>query len=297
MRAGWSGSAQKLDGIQCAKEIKADLAARVEKLKAAGKNCYLATILVGDDPASATYVKHKHEDCVEIGLASRRVDLPQDASQDAVLAEIAALNEDPNCVGFIVQLPLPEQIDTARIIAAIDPEKDADGLHPMNLGKLVASLSGPLDFPAPCTPRACLELLKWGGVPLEGANICMVGNGMTVGRSFGLLASRVQPGATVTTCHIGTRNLAEHTRVADIVISAVGVPGLITADMIKPGAAVLDVGISRVQNPQTGKFQLTGDVADGVDEVAAWLSPNPGGIGPMTRALLIVNVVEAAERL
>ncbi len=209
---------------------------------------------------------------------------------------MAALNADPACTGFIVQLPLPRGVDTNRILEAVDPDKDADGLHPTNLGRLVLRGSEPIQSPLPCTPRAVIELIQRNGIDLSGADVCVVGRGVTVGRSIGLLLTRKDINATVTICHTGTRDLAAHTRAADVVVAATGYAGLITADMVRPGAVVLDVGVSRVVDPESGKARLMGDVADGVDRVAGWLSPNPGGVGPMTRALLLMNVVEAAER-
>ena len=224
------------------------------------------------------------------------MDLPAHASEDQILEAVAALNADPACTGFIVQLPLPRGVDTNRILEAVDPDKDADGLHPTNLGRLVLRGSEPIQSPLPCTPRAVIELIQRNGIDLNGADVCVVGRGVTVGRSIGLLLTRKDINATVTICHTGTRDLAAHTRAADVVVAATGYAGLITADMVRPGAVVLDVGVSRVVDPESGKARLMGDVADGVDRVAGWLSPNPGGVGPMTRALLLMNVVEAAER-
>ena len=212
------------------------------------------------------------------------------------MAAVERLNQDPACTGYIVQLPLPQGMDTNRILEAIDPEKDADGLHPMNLGRLVLRVSEPITSPLPCTPRAVIELGRRFGLDFNGKDVCVVGRGTTVGRSIGLLLGRKDVNATVTSCHTGTQDLAAKCRQADVIVAASGVAGIITADMVKPGAAVFDVGVSRVLDPDTGKSRLHGDVADGVDRVAAWLTPNPGGVGPMTRALLLVNVVEAAER-
>ncbi|MBF0955989.1 MAG: bifunctional methylenetetrahydrofolate dehydrogenase/methenyltetrahydrofolate cyclohydrolase, partial [Actinomyces sp.] len=250
----------------------------------------------GEDPGSGAYVAGKHRDCAEVGIESIRVDLPAHASEDQILEAVAALNADPACTGFIVQLPLPRGVDTNRILEAVDPDKDADGLHPTNLGRLVLRGSEPIHSPLPCTPRAVIELIQRNGIDLNGADVCVVGRGVTVGRSIGLLLTRKDINATVTICHTGTRDLAAHTRAADVVVAATGYAGLITADMVRPGAVVLDVGVSRVVDPESGKARLMGDVADGVDRVAGWLSPNPGGVGPMTRALLLMNVVEAAER-
>ena len=296
MRAPWEGDARVLDGTACAAQIKNELRARVEVLRAHGVVPGLGTILVGEDPGSVAYVAGKHRDCAEVGLESIRVDLPAHASEDQILEAVAALNADPACTGFIVQLPLPRGVDTNRVLEAVDPDKDADGLHPTNLGRLVLRGSEPIQSPLPCTPRAVIELIQRNGIDLSGADVCVVGRGVTVGRSIGLLLTRKDINATVTICHTGTRDLAAHTRAADVVVAATGYAGLITADMVRPGAVVLDVGVSRVVDPESGKARLMGDVADGVDRVAGWLSPNPGGVGPMTRALLLMNVVEAAER-
>lgn len=296
MRAPWEGDAKVLDGAACARQIKDELRARVEVLRARGVVPGLGTILVGEDPGSVAYVAGKHRDCAEVGIESIRVDLPAHASEDQILEAVAALNADPACTGFIVQLPLPRGVDTNRVLEAVDPDKDADGLHPTNLGRLVLRGSEPIHSPLPCTPRAVIELIQRNGIDLSGADVCVVGRGVTVGRSIGLLLTRKDINATVTICHTGTRDLAAHTRAADVVVAATGYAGLITADMVRPGAVVLDVGVSRVVDPESGKARLMGDVADGVDRVAGWLSPNPGGVGPMTRALLLMNVVEAAER-
>lgn len=296
MRAPWEGDAKVLDGAACARQIKDELRARVEVLRARGVVPGLGTILVGEDPGSVAYVAGKHRDCAEVGIESIRVDLPAHATEDQILEAVAGLNSDPACTGFIVQLPLPRGVDTNRVLEAVDPDKDADGLHPTNLGRLVLRGSEPIHSPLPCTPRAVIELVQRNGIDLNGADVCVVGRGVTVGRSIGLLLTRKDINATVTICHTGTRDLAAHTRAADVVVAATGYAGLITADMVRPGAVVLDVGVSRVVDPETGKARLRGDVADGVDCVAGWLSPNPGGVGPMTRALLLMNVVEAAER-
>ena len=296
MRAPWEGDAKVLDGAACARQIKDELRARVDVLRARGVLPGLGTILVGEDPGSVAYVAGKHRDCAEVGIESIRVDLPAHASEDQILEAVAALNADPACTGFIVQLPLPRGVDTNRVLEAVDPDKDADGLHPTNLGRLVLRGSEPIHSPLPCTPRAVIELVQRNGIDLNGADVCVVGRGVTVGRSIGLLLTRKDINATVTICHTGTRDLAAHTRAADVVVAATGYAGLITADMVRPGAVVLDVGVSRVVDPESGKARLMGDVADGVDRVAGWLSPNPGGVGPMTRALLLMNVVEAAER-
>lgn len=280
-------TAQILDGRAAAAAIKDDLRGRVAVLAERGIAPGLGTVLVGDDPGSQIYVAGKHKDCADIGIASLRVDLPADASQGDVESAIDRLNADPSCIGYIVQLPLPRGLDENAAIARIDPDKDADGLHPTNLGWLVLGRRAPL----PCTPRGIVELLRFGGVPIAGARVAIVGRGITVGRSLGLLLTRRTENATVTLCHTGTTDLAAEVRRADIVIAAAGVPGIVIADMVKPGAALLDVGVSRGAD---GKIR--GDVDPAAAEVAGWISPNPGGVGPMTRALLLTNVIEAAER-
>ena len=296
MRAPWGGPARILDGRATAAALKAELAERVAALRERGVVPGLGTVLVGEDPGSLTYVAGKHADCAEVGIDSLRIDLPATASQAEVEAAIDRLNADPACTGYIVQLPLPAGVDTNAVLERVDPDKDADGLHPTNLGRLVLRSSGPIASPLPCTPRACIELMTRHGIDLAGADVCVIGRGVTVGRSIGLLLGRKDINATVDVCHTGTRDLTAHVRRAGVVVSAAGSPGIIAADMVAPGAVVLDVGVARVTDPATGRGRIAGDVADGVDEVAAWLSPNPGGVGPMTRALLLANVVEAAER-
>lgn len=295
MRAPWSGDAKILDGKACAEQIKAELRQRVEVLKERGVEPGLGTILVGDDPGSVAYVAGKHRDCEQVGLHSLRADLPADASEEQILEAVERFNQDPACTGFIVQLPLPKGVDTNRVLELIDPAKDADGLHPTNLGRLVLRVGEEITSPLPCTPRAVIELIERNGIDLAGKDVCVVGRGTTVGRSIGLLLTRKDVNATVTLCHTGTVDLAEKVRRADVVVAATGAAGVISADMVKPGAIVLDVGVTRVVD-EDGRARLQGDVAAGVDEVAAHLSPNPGGVGPMTRALLLANVVEAAER-
>lgn len=290
-------TAQKLDGTATAAAIKAELTQRVAALADRGVVPGLGTLLVGDDPGSRWYVAGKHKDCAEVGIASIREDLPADASQEDIEAAVRRLNEDPACTGFIVQLPLPAGIDTHRVLELIDPAKDADGLHPTNLGRLVLRVNEPVTSPLPCTPAGIVELLRRHGVELKGADVVVVGRGVTVGRSIGLLLTRREINATVTLTHTGTVDLAEHTRHADVVIAAAGVPGIVTADLVKPGAVVVDVGVSRAVDPETGKSRVVGDVDPGVWDVASWVSPNPGGVGPMTRAMLLANVVETAERL
>jgi len=279
-------TARTLDGKATAATIKAELTERVTKLRESGLVPGLATVLVGDDPGSRWYVAGKHNDCAEVGIRSIRVDLSAEVPQSAVEEAIAGLNENPACTGYIVQLPLPKHMDENDVLGMIDPSKDADGLHPTNLGWLVLGKPAPL----PCTPNGIVELLRRHSVEIAGADVCVVGRGVTVGRPLGLLLTRRSENATVTLCHTGTRDLAAHVRQADIVVAAAGVPGIITGDMVKPGAAVLDVGVSR-----TAEGKIAGDVAQSVYDVAGWVSPNPGGVGPMTRAMLLANIVEAAE--
>ncbi|MDR0366428.1 MAG: bifunctional methylenetetrahydrofolate dehydrogenase/methenyltetrahydrofolate cyclohydrolase [Bifidobacteriaceae bacterium] len=290
-------TAQILDGRAAAAAIKQDLAARVAALAAKGLRPGLGTVLVGNDPGSEIYVAGKHRDCAEVGIASIRVDLPEDATQAAVMAELGGLNADPACTGYIVQLPLPRHLDADAAIKAIDPAKDADGLHPANLGALVLNVNAPLTTPLPCTPRGIVDLILRNGLDLRGAHVVVLGRGITVGRSIGLLFTRREINATVTLTHTGTRGLEGLLRQADVIVAAAGVPGLVRAEDVKPGAVVIDVGVSRVPDPATGKTKIAGDVDPAVAEVAGWISPNPGGVGPMTRAMLLTNVVEAAERL
>ncbi|WP_111766452.1 bifunctional methylenetetrahydrofolate dehydrogenase/methenyltetrahydrofolate cyclohydrolase [Nakamurella deserti] len=279
-------TATLLDGKALRERMFADLRKRVAALTAAGHTPGLATVIVGDDPGSAAYVRGKHADSAGIGVHSIRRDLPADLSQAALLEVIAELNADPACDGYIVQLPLPAHLQAGEVLEAIDPDKDADGLHPVNLGRLVLGEPGPL----PCTPAGAVALLRAHGVPIDGAKAVIIGRGVTVGRPLGLLLTRRSENATVTLCHTGTRDLAAEVRGADIVVAAAGVPGIVTADMVKPGAAVLDVGITRTD------AGLVGDVHPDVREVAGWIAPMPGGVGPMTRAMLQTNVVTAAER-
>ena len=280
-------TAIKLDGQLYRDEIFEDLAKRTAALREKGIVPGLATVLVGDDPASHSYVKMKHRDCEQIGINSIRRDLPADISQEDLLAVIDELNNDPACTGYIVQLPLPKHLDENAVLAAIDPDKDADGLHPVNLGKLVLNEPAPL----PCTPNGSIHLLRRFGVELNGAKVVVIGRGVTVGRPIGLMLTRRSENSTVTLCHTGTKDLAAETKNADVIIAAAGVPHMLTADMIKPGAAVLDVGVSRLDG------KLAGDVHPDVWEVAGFVSPNPGGVGPLTRAFLVSNVVERAELL
>ncbi|RMI33802.1 bifunctional methylenetetrahydrofolate dehydrogenase/methenyltetrahydrofolate cyclohydrolase [Streptomyces triticirhizae] len=280
-------TAQTLDGQATAAEIKSDLRTRIAALKGSGHLPGLGTLLVGDDVGSQKYVAGKHRDCAAVGIASIQRELPATASQQQIEDVVTELNEDPACTGYIVQLPLPRGIDANRVLELIDPDKDADGLHPTNLGRLVLGEPAPL----PCTPNGVIRLLRRFDVPIDGAEVVVVGRGVTVGRSLPLLLSRRSENATVTQCHTGTRDLAAHLRAADIIVAAAGVPHLVKPEHVKPGAAVLDVGVSR---DETGR--IVGDVHPGVVEVAGWLSPNPRGVGPMTRAMLLSNVVEAAER-
>lgn len=282
-------TAQILDGKAALASIKAELRTRVAALKERGITPGLGTVLVGDDPGSRWYVGAKHRDCAEIGITSIRRDLPADSTLEEVLAVVRELNEDPECTGYLVQQPTG--LDENAILSAVDPGKDVDGLHPVNLGRLVLGEPGPL----PCTPMGCIELLRRHDVPIRGAKVAVVGRGITVGRPLGLILTRRSENATPVLCHTGTKDLAAEVRSADIVVAAAGVPGIITADMVKPGAAVLDVGVSRVEG-EDGKSRIAGDVAGDVAEVVGWISPNPGGVGPMTRAMLLTNVVEAAER-
>ena len=277
-------TATVMDGKATLKTIKAELTQRVAALREKGVVPGLGTVLVGDDPGSHWYVGAKHRDCAQVGITSIRRDLPATATQAEVEDVIDELNADPACTGFLVQQPTG--LDEFALLSRVAPDKDVDGLHPCNLGKLVLGEGGPL----PCTPMGVIELLRRYDVPIAGAEVVVVGRGLTVGRPLGLLLTRRSENATVTLCHTGTRDLARHVRDADIVVAAAGVPGLITADMVKPGAALLDVGVSRVDG------KVAGDIAPDAIEVAGFFSPNPGGVGPMTRAQLLVNVVEAAER-
>lgn len=280
-------SATKLDGTLYRDEIFSDLAQRVSALKEKGITPGLATVLVGEDPGSQSYVKMKHRDCEKLGINSIRKDLPADITQEELEAVIDELNADDACTGYIVQLPLPKHLDENAILERVDPAKDADGLHPVNLGKLVLNEEAPL----PCTPNGCLHLLRRFGVELNGAKTVVIGRGVTVGRPIGLMLTRRSENSTVTLCHTGTKDLAAETREADIVIAAAGQPHMLTADMIKEGAALLDVGVSRVDG------KLTGDIHPDCWDKAGFVSPNPGGVGPLTRAFLVRNIVERAEKL
>jgi methylenetetrahydrofolate dehydrogenase (NADP+)/methenyltetrahydrofolate cyclohydrolase len=278
-------SAVILDGKATAQKIKTNLVNRVQDLKSKGINPGLGTILVGDDAGSHAYVGGKHKDCAEVGINSIRIDLPKTASQSDVMTSIEKLNNDASCTGFIVQLPLPGGLDSNKALEAINPQKDVDGLHPTNLGKLVLGQNGPL----PCTPRGIIELLRTYKIEINGAKVVIIGRGVTVGRPLGLLLTRKTENATVTLCHTGTKDLTSHLLTADIVIAAAGVPHLVKPNMIKKGAALIDVGITRTDNG------LVGDIDPKVQELAGFFSPMPGGTGPMTRAMLLTNVVESAE--
>jgi methylenetetrahydrofolate dehydrogenase (NADP+)/methenyltetrahydrofolate cyclohydrolase len=289
-------TAQILNGTATAASIKSELAHRITALRERGILPGLGTVLVGEDPGSQWYVAGKHRDCAEVGMSSIRRDLPESVTQVELEAVIDELNADPECTGYIVQLPLPKHIDTDAILERVDPSKDADGLHPTNLGRLVLNANRPITSPLPCTPRGVIELIQRHGIELSGKHVVVIGRGVTVGRAIGSLLTRRDVNATVTLTHTGTVDLAAHLKVADVIVSAAGVPDLVTAADVRPGAVVLDVGVSRITDPVTGKSRVAGDVAADVASVASWISPNPGGVGPMTRALLLQNVVEMAER-
>lgn len=285
-----------LDGKAASAAIKAELAERVAALRERGIVPGIATVLVGADPASQLYVGMKHKQSEAIGMNSIQVELPAESTQEEVEAVIDRLNADPACHGYIVQLPLPKHLDTDAILERIDPAKDADGLHPTNLGRLVLNVNAPILTPLPCTPRGVIELLLRNDYDLKGKEVVVVGRGVTIGRSIGLLLTRREINATVTLTHTGTTDLAKHLRQADVIVAAAGVKHIVRAEDVKPGAAVLDVGVTRETDPETGKARVYGDVHPGVAEIAGFVSPNPGGVGPMTVALLMTNVVEAAER-
>ncbi|MES2094301.1 MAG: bifunctional methylenetetrahydrofolate dehydrogenase/methenyltetrahydrofolate cyclohydrolase [Actinomycetota bacterium] len=289
-------TAVRMDGVATAAAVKNELVGRIEALKARGIHPGLGTLLVGSDPGSLSYVAGKHRDSLELGIESIRVDLPAEATEAEVRAAIRDLNLNPAVTGYIIQLPLPAGIDENAMLELMDPAKDADGLHPVNLGRLVLGVNGVTDSPLPCTPAGLLEMLRRHDVPIAGKHVVVIGRGLTVGRPLGLLLTTKGVDATVTLTHSRTVDLASEVRHADIVIAAVGVPGLVKADWVKPGAAVLDVGITRMVNPDSGKAKLIGDIDAAVAEVAGFLSPVPGGVGPMTRAMLMHNVVAAAER-
>lgn len=285
-----------LDGRAQAERIKHDLKQRVEMLISQGRQPGLGTLLVGNDPGSVKYVEGKHRDCAEVGIRSIRRQLPADASSESILEQVHLLNQDPACTGFIVQLPLPLGIDETAVINSIDPSKDADGMHPYNLGQLVLHTSGVLHSPLPCTPRGIIALLKAYDINLSGKHVCVLGRGLTVGRTIGLLLSSKSVNATVTLCHTGTRDLAEQMRKADVIIAAVGHAGLVKQTDVKPGAVLVDVGVTRVWDEVQSRWHIRGDIEPTAREYASAYTPNPGGVGPMTRAMLLTNVVEAAER-
>lgn len=285
-----------LDGKSVAAQIKADLSTRVAALKRQGIQPGLGTLLVGSDPGSVKYVAGKHADCAEVGITSIRRDLPADATESQIVQAVDELNADPACTGFIVQLPLPVGVDELSVIACIDPGKDVDGMHPYNLGELVLHTSGEIATPLPCTPRGVLTLLDHYGIGLDGKEVCVLGRGITIGRTIGLLLTRRNVNATVTLCHTGTKDVREHMRRADVIIAAMGSAGFVTPDDIKPGAVLVDVGVSRVWDEQAGRYRIKGDVDKACYAKAGAYTPNPGGVGPMTRAMLLANVVEIAER-
>ncbi|MGK9146310.1 bifunctional methylenetetrahydrofolate dehydrogenase/methenyltetrahydrofolate cyclohydrolase [Plantibacter flavus] len=287
-------TAQILDGKATAAAIKAELAIEVAALKERGISVGLGTVLVGEDPGSQWYVAGKHRDCAEVGMESIRRDLPETISQEELEAVLDELNADDSCTGYIVQLPLPKHIDTDAILERIDPEKDADGLHPTNLGRLVLNVNRPIHTPLPCTPKGVIELVERHGISWAGKHVVVVGRGVTVGRAIGPLLTRREYNATVTLTHTGTVGLDDILRTADVIVAAAGVPGIVKRDAVKPGVIVLDVGVSREVDPETGKSRVVGDVAPDVAEVASWMSPNPGGVGPMTRVGLLANVVRMA---
>lgn len=288
--------AVRIDGRAVSAEIKKHLATRVETLKARGIEPGLGTILVGSDPGSVKYVAGKHADCAEIGVNSIKRELPEDATFEQIAETVRELNADPACTGYIVQLPLPKGIDENAIIDLIDPRKDADGMHPYNLGELVLHAKGDITTPLPCTPRGVIELLRAYDVDLNGKEVCVLGRGITIGRTIGLLLTRKSVNATVTLCHTGTKDVRDHMRRADVIVAAMGSAGFVKPDDIKEGAVLVDVGVSRVFDEEAGRYRVKGDVDKACYEKASAYTPNPGGVGPMTRAMLLQNVVEMAER-
>lgn len=286
----------RIDGKKVAARTKADLAKRVELLKARGIQPGLGTILVGSDPGSVKYVAGKHADCAEIGVNSIKRELPENATFDQVADAVRQLNADPACTGYIVQLPLPRGIDENAIIDLIDPKKDADGMHPYNLGELVLHARGDITTPLPCTPRGVIELLRAYDIDLDGKEVCVLGRGITIGRTIGLLLTRKAVNATVTLCHTGTKDVRDHMRRADVIVAAMGVAGFVKPEDIKEGSILVDVGVSRVFDEESGRYKVKGDVDKACYEKALVYTPNPGGVGPMTRAMLLQNVVEMAER-
>ena len=289
-------TAVKLDGKAAAAELKEDLRARVARLTAMGRIPGLGTILVGEDPGSLKYVEGKHRDCSQVGIRSIRVDLPADAGKNRILAAVDQLNQDPDCTGYIVQLPLPDGVDPTEIIERIDPAKDADGMHPYNLGQLVLHADGRVRTPLPCTPRGVLYLLDHYGIDLAGKEVCVLGRGLTVGRTIGLLLTNRGVDATVTLCHTRTKDIDAHLRRADVIIAAVGQAGLVGPDQVRQGTVLVDVGVSRIWDQQEKRWRIKGDIDPAARLSAAAYTPNPGGVGPMTRAMLLANVVDSAER-
>lgn len=288
--------AVKIDGKMVSAQIKANLAERVASLKERGVNPGLGTILVGSDPGSVKYVAGKHADCAEIGVNSIRKELPADATFEQIAEAVQELNADPDCTGYIVQLPLPRGIDENAIIDLIDPKKDADGMHPYNLGELVLHARGDITTPLPCTPRGVIELLNAYDIDLDGKEVCVLGRGITIGRTVGLLLTRKAVNATVTLCHTGTKDVRKHMREADVIIAAMGSAGFVKPEDVKEGAVLVDVGVSRVFDEEAGRYRVKGDVDKACYEKVSAYTPNPGGVGPMTRAMLLENVVEMAER-
>ena len=288
--------AVKIDGKMVSARIKANLAERVASLKERGVDPGLGTILVGSDPGSVKYVAGKHADCAEIGVNSIRKELPADATFEQIAEAVQELNADPACTGYIVQLPLPKGIDENAIIDLIDPKKDADGMHPYNLGELVLHARGDITTPLPCTPRGVIELLNAYDIDLDGKEVCVLGRGITIGRTVGLLLTRKAVNATVTLCHTGTKDVRKHMREADVIIAAMGSAGFVKPEDIKEGAVLVDVGVSRVFDEEAGRYRVKGDVDKACYEKVSAYTPNPGGVGPMTRAMLLENVVEMAER-
>lgn len=286
----------RLDGKAAAAAIKQDLRGRVERLRAQGVKPGLGTILVGNDVGSHKYVAGKHKDCAEVGIASIAVELPETAGEQEIIDAVERLNADPQCTGYIVQLPLPEGVDSNAVIAHVDPAKDADGMHPVNLGELVAHIDGGNPAPQPCTPRGIITLLKHYDIDLNGKDVCVIGRGITVGRTIGLMLTSKDVNATVTLCHTGTKDIGEHMRASDVVIAAVGRAGFVRPEDIKPGAVLVDVGVSRVYDEQAGRYRVRGDIDKACYALSSAYTPNPGGVGPMTRAMLLANVVEMAER-
>lgn len=288
--------AVKIDGKMVSAQIKANLAERVASLKERGVNPGLGTILVGSDPGSVKYVAGKHADCAEIGVNSIRKELPADTTFEQIAEAVQELNADPACTGYIVQLPLPKGIDENAIIDLIDPKKDADGMHPYNLGELVLHARGDITTPLPCTPRGVIELLNAYDIDLDGKEVCVLGRGITIGRTVGLLLTRKAVNATVTLCHTGTKDVRKHMREADVIIAAMGSAGFVKPEDVKESAVLVDVGVSRVFDEEAGRYRVKGDVDKACYEKVSAYTPNPGGVGPMTRAMLLENVVEMAER-